>query len=1359
MAKIKVIGGRSPQTINTTLTENQFSNTSTLFNIGSFTIYSNLEKSKVNDRLNELTTFSQPITLETLNVKHDDVFSLLNTKSNELILNFDKKNLLNYAQYGSLYERIRVAIENIIQNWVGSLYIFNYDENGDVFNNIFNYTFDSLTNKATFKIPVILIQNNFNLTFVNNSVEFVNYEDLKNLNYSYNKYEILDISTGKTYKIVDFVGSYANNSGFITITTEGNVFADAEISGFGSRMFHVKPNQDEFTLFYSKLDSFEKYILNTESDPKYSFTVKVPYINSDDELYYVDKTYTWTASDGYNLDVNNVSFTNYFNKLIDLGSTYDTFKTDMVFRMYLPSSVKGTDMTELEKGKIFSRILGRELDEIKNFINGISYINTITYDKVENTPDSLVKNLAQNLGWNNFNIIEVEELFASIFNKQTQDTGTSLTPVELDIELWRRILLNTNYLFKSKGTRKAIEAIFAFIGLPPCFLDLNEYVYTVNGKINPETVDLDILFPLEFTKLPYDTEGYPVAFNETNTMYFQLSGNSDSGQAYIDVYRKLGFEVNKVVDNKKSWVYTTSATNRYDDFSDNLTNYDIKESKLVLNTKEIGLNIDPIKAIECDIYYYNFNYNYPVYKDHTAITVCNVYGSTPIESLTIDIATLSGCTFDDLITIGGQPLYYPYPDRDSNKFTASGLTFNEYIHEIYSTFVNAQNRKTIDDGKGGGYPALTKLYFDYLKRSLEENGVQSNQYNLRKMFSYIGKFQSYYTKFFNQLLSATAIIEGQSVTYRNTVFTPQKFVYKRGIDEGSEFSNKQTGDLTDTITFNGFTESSGVILPIDTVIKIYESNANYSYTNGSNNDINGTILTLKFNEKLKYNSSSELYTFDIPQYTMFDSADKIKTGITTNAIYYIDEVSTGKTLTFTFTANTDSLSSTTSFNYKIYKYNTNLSNFDLTPIYDKNVSNTSFSGGNLTINKIIPNVNLEGDSEYIVKGYFSKYLPVPTANTLNFVAPLDNYGLFNKYLYPLNQNSYNYFFDYTKYSGYTGVTINTLDYLNTANTPYNIYDNQTDWYFISIANPSQPSLIGLDDETTTEPTCPFFIYEGLSFDANNQIILSYIPTGDVQINLNGSALLKNVDYLKVNNLPDFLQDRVYVLSQPYSATPYTITASYLALGNAYSITSDTYNVTYIPTGNTQVLPYKILFNSDINKYQYILDNPVSGDTNYIQLAINGSNLTPNSDYSLSIFDYKTITLNSYNVNTGDTLVATYVTSYTPPVPTYIINTNPFNFTWSLPQPINNQNGYFNLQFASQFDTSFSSVTESNNVSFVNFQQNFNQIIDFTQSPYNTLTAGGIYNVRVKATKSYTGITQDVYTTYNYSDYKVVRIPN
>lgn len=1358
VAKIKIIGGRSPQTINTTLTENQFSNTTNLFNIGNFNIYTNIDKSKIYDRNNELTIFSQPVTLETLDVKYDNIFSVINNESNKLILNFDKKNLLNYAQYGSLSDRLRVAIENIIQKWVGSLYIFNFDTNGETYNNVINYSYNELSNKATFKIPAFLIQNNFNLIFTNNSKEFVNYTDIKNLNYSYNKYEIFDINTSKTFKILDFIGSYNNSNGYITITVEGNIYPEAESLGYTSKMFHVKPNESEYNLFYSNLDSLEKYILSENTIPKYSFTVKVPYINEDDELYYVDKTYTWTTSDGYNIDVNNLSFTNYFNKILELGNTYDIFKTDMVFRMFLPSSVKNTDMTEFEKGKIFSRILGRELDEIKNFINGISYINNITYDKVENTPDILVKNLAKNLGWNNFNIIEVEDLFASIFNKETKDTGTSLTPVELDIELWRRILLNTNYLFKSKGTRKAIEAIFNFIGLPPCFIDLNEYVYTVNGKINPETVDTDVLLPLEFSKLPYDSEGYPVAFNETNDMYFQLSGNSDIGQAYIDVYRKLGFEVNKVVDNKKSWVYSSGATNRYDDFNDNITNYDIKESKLVLNTKEIGLNIDPIKAIECDIYYYNFNYNYPVYKDHTSTTVCNIYGSTPIENFTFSLDVLSGCTFDDLITVGGQPLYYPYPDRESNKFTVSGLTFNEYIHQVYSTFVNVQNRKTIDDGNGGGYPALTKLYYDYLKRSLIENGVSSNQYNLRKIFNYIGKFQSYYTKFFNQLLPATTIIEGQSVTYRNTIFTPQKFVYKRGIDEGSEFSIKQTTNLSDNITFKGFS-NGGVILPIDTTIKIYESNANYSYTNGINNSPESTILTLKFNKKLKYNNTGDLYTFDIPQYSMFDFSDKIKTGITTNSIYYYDDVTTGKTINFIFTANTDSLSSTTLFNYKVYKYNTNINNFNVLPVYEKNIPKTSFSGGNLTILDVIPKTNLESDSEYLIKGYFESILPVLTANTLNFNNNLDNYGIFNKFLYPINKNAYNYYFDYTKYSGLTGYTISTYDNFVTSNTPYNIYDQETDWYFVSVGNPQKPTLLGLDDNNTTEPTCPFYIYESLSFNTNDEIILTYKPTGDIQLILNGLSLSKDVEFTKVNNLPSFLQDRVYKLVTPYSATPYTLTASYLGLGTSYGITSDTYSVSFIPSGSTQVLPYKVLYNTDINKYQFILDNQVSGQTNNVQFSINGSNLVPNLDYNLSVIDSKTITINDYILNTGDTITAYYVTSYTPPISTYIIPSNPFTFDWSLDNPINNQTGYFNLEFSTQFDTNFSSgLTISDNVDFVNNQQNFSQTIDFTVLPFNTLISNGIYNVRVKATKIYQTSTSEEFITYNYSDYKVVRVP-
>jgi len=86
--------------------------------------------------------------------------------------------------------------------------------------------------------------------------------------------------------------------------------------------------------------------------------------------------------------------------------------------------------------------------------------------------------------------------------------------------------------------------MFLLIGIPEPFINITEYVYTVNGKIDPRTVTLSqIDFPSN--SLPYDNSGYPVAPLETNSFYFQISGDSDSGQAYLNVFRMAGFTLNQ----------------------------------------------------------------------------------------------------------------------------------------------------------------------------------------------------------------------------------------------------------------------------------------------------------------------------------------------------------------------------------------------------------------------------------------------------------------------------------------------------------------------------------------------------------------------------------------------------------------------------------------------------------------------------------------------------------------------------------------------------------------------------------------------------------------------------------------------
>ena len=76
----------------------------------------------------------------------------------------------------------------------------------------------------------------------------------------------------------------------------------------------------------------------------------------------------------------------------------------------------------------------------------------------------------------------------------------------------------------------------------------------------------------------------------------------------VTINKSPGFELEKIIDNKKSWVNNTIRVNR--DFEieniNNLTvfrqtDYDVNDERLVINTKEIDLNINIASAIENDV--------------------------------------------------------------------------------------------------------------------------------------------------------------------------------------------------------------------------------------------------------------------------------------------------------------------------------------------------------------------------------------------------------------------------------------------------------------------------------------------------------------------------------------------------------------------------------------------------------------------------------------------------------------------------------------------------------------------------------------------------------------------------------------
>jgi len=1030
VAKVKVVNTRLDSNLNGT----NFNNipSETIFSFGSFAVTSNFDGRTPIDYTNKLSSFVRPVTLETMDVT-DVQSEILHNYSINAVLNLDKSDLNTFVRFGSAYELLRTTIETIILRYPGSIFMNSQVVRGG--NITFSgFTYNNVTDTSVFQIPISCIINKFGLIYNFGNISSPDNVLLKNLNLSYNKYIVWSAqnSSGNSYSVVEFTG-YTGNSIYLKVT--GNPFPT--VTGTtGNIDFHIKPNNLIFEEFRALLSDYQKYVVSERDNTNgFKFILKDPTLLENGSIVYNDSVMLWSTGDKYNIDIDTPNYRKFLEIVLTIGTKYDTIKTDLIARFLTPASLKTYDLTEEGKMTKLLRIYGKEFDQLRQFIDSLVNINRITYDKVNNIPDQLIKNLSRTFGWNYFSLVNENELVQNFLtiDDDERNLNTDLLPAEIDIELWRRILLNTNYFWKSKGTRESIKSMFLLIGIPEPFINITEYVYTVQGKINPNSVTLSQAdFPSN--SLPYDTDGYPVAPLEISSFYFQVSGDTDNGQAYMDGFRMAGFNLMQTVDNKKSWVQAGAIT-RIDDTT---PQYYQEDSKLVLNTKEVDVALDTARGIEFDVFDYIKYIDFPANSSgytlpfsyvnislgvsasqktfqlplqynkaegdleirfngillnapKTGLTATTIQADYSISGNTFTLLTASahsnnyrrdviqatfiysgathpvtGITVEYIVTrvnakLSGTIIPLPsYPRGDvqvtingialtkgTSQFTAdyildpanstgssqiiiqnpevisylavnptiqvayvqvvgsneinarsevvrvdsfntgkvyfnnsankyvyrlnykannaselkvlvdgialepqtdfsintqnqfeiflpkglkygsiisvyylvavssffnpvvsdsfgigniSNLSFLEFIDLIQRRMINARNRKTITDFKGGWYPTLLNVYIQYLKRA-DSDTLTSNGYTFENLYSFLSKYNAFFQRFVDQLLSTTIILKKSGLLIRNSIFTKQKFTYKRGVnfdstvnyfgDDGSTFLIKQ----------------------------------------------------------------------------------------------------------------------------------------------------------------------------------------------------------------------------------------------------------------------------------------------------------------------------------------------------------------------------------------------------------------------------------------------------------------------------------------------------------------------------------------------------------------------------------------
>ena len=764
--------------------------------------------------------FSNPFTLENMDMESLEESRKIMARNYGVFPNYDISVVTNFSYYGSLQKRLSASITKIINFFPAALEIDKIYTDYTSANTVSNVSYDAVDNETTFEIDVKRIKNPFDIDYSQNadrnmSLRPMDVSPYRNLNKTYLRYSMF-IGTGETeYKLQDFTPSTSLSAGTIEVVVEGNPFSGANSSTLD---ITLRPNKFYTEqIFDDSFDEVEKFLLNRMVTPKYTALFKVPRENEQGRYYTSVENITWPILGYWNLDITTVSYENYLERINEISEVMDRYKTNLISRFLVTGSFKDFDTADQKMEKVL-QIYGRSFDDTKKFIDGLAYINSVNYNPKNDIPSALLKNLAMTLGFdiNNSPITE-DDFLTSVFGTKNQSIypgqTRDKTPQELDYEYYRKLIINSGFLYKSKGTRTGLEFLMRMVGAPKALVEFNETVYMADGPINLDEFNreyseitggtkLDILpvfnpndtykikgvtytafTPQSITSFvenvrgdfPMDDEGYPRVVTPTDSYYFEMGSGwfeqtpKHRANESIDVVNSNFTGQNPNIQTSlEPYTYGEKYFEKFRDFPNMNLGFEltsINDNKKSWTDDSVGLR----NGGNLTSAYYNVSDERLVLNRKNIELYMNMG-----QGLTYDVWQMSR---DRGYPIPSTGLTSPYPTAGGIDWTVINprpkeKSFFEFAQTFYNNMINVRNRQT----SSGGYPTLSSLYWKYLT-SGEDVNIPSNKYTYQKMIDYTNGIGDYWMRLVEQVVPASTLWTGGQ-KMENSVFHRQSHVYR-----------------------------------------------------------------------------------------------------------------------------------------------------------------------------------------------------------------------------------------------------------------------------------------------------------------------------------------------------------------------------------------------------------------------------------------------------------------------------------------------------------------------------------------------------------------------------------------------------
>ncbi len=724
--------------------------------------------------------FSDYLTLDSLKEETNAPTTQYGNTKKEKIRFKDKLDDGSKSLFGSLKERLNVSVGRIISKFPAAFLV---DEDSSYLitdYTAFNATYTKSNNTTNFYVPETIIFNPFDIVLTKPNSNTIPSTDntIRNLYSSYKKY-VIDFS-GNTYNVVYY--KQADTNGNVNFKVEGDIFSGT--TGTTTSIL-VRPNDSVTEEFYNNLDELESILMNRFTNPKYTATFKVPRDSFDDtSVDIVDVTVEWPISkDNWNLQIVGINYDDYISQLTSLGDEIDNYKSNLIVRFLTSPQLFEFDTEEKRAESIF-QLYGQSFDKVKKYIENIAYMRNVSYDGINNVPDILLKNLSETLGLTTVNLFNEKTLQETLYTRQQAEyLGLPIgkTLIEAEYEFYRRILTNLAHLYKSKGTRLAIEFFLKFLGAPEPLIKIDEYVYKVTSLPNSPDIEDDIDELIRGTKTQYEITGFTTSEITYNIIgggqltAFNLTGGTVTGSTKLTrlEYPIDGNGYPRKTTNLSNDIYFQKGSGWYDltlnHRSSNII--DTELSVLTGNTKIIKTKPKPYKYGED--YFDNFRkLNGLDYGFELESMIDNKKSSVVTDTLESKLI-LNRKNINVFLSPSNGINYDVY--RQSRNLELSfgllqpqtGVTFAEYLNDTLKSII--PNSNSIKYNKS--YFDLENIFNQYT------SNTGFTPYNFVSVNEFITKMTPYWVEIVEQFVPSTTLWLGGNLIDSN-VFNRSKYQYR-----------------------------------------------------------------------------------------------------------------------------------------------------------------------------------------------------------------------------------------------------------------------------------------------------------------------------------------------------------------------------------------------------------------------------------------------------------------------------------------------------------------------------------------------------------------------------------------------------